>query len=663
MGNNHMTQEKEYFAFISYQRKDEEWAKWLQHKLEHYKLPSNLNGRTDLPKEIRPVFKDTSELTPGNLPEQIRHALEQSKYLIVICSPRSAKSEWVNKEIETFISLDRTTRIIPFIIKGRAFAATPEEECFPLSLRQLPEEQEVLGTNVNEMGREAAAVKVVARMFDVRFDELWHRHEREEKRRRNILITAVTMFVLGILGVAGWIWHQNQELKQKNYQVMLGQSRYIAGTASMLADDGETYLARLLALEVLENNPYTPEAEAALRKACMGNSTVLSDKIYPIMAIFSPKGKWVAAIAQDSLDAPRNLYLWDSNSGKLMFVIPTNQDHVKEIAFNASEDIVQTSDSHGDAKQWKIPEGTICKKKVPVIVRNFYLPEFCNPQSTAMGAVYSPDSTMIAVAYREGVTRLWDTATHQCIQTFDEEDLAVWGVDFCPDGKRLLITAEHCLRICDIARQSNYLSLDGYELPIWKVLFSPDDNYLIAVYGTGAICCWDTDKGQQVWEYSDDDYFDIPQTIEFEDKGSEIKIIYADGTCLRLNSADGNRSFFSKGTMTANDDEEEELGNTEAFSADGKTMATVIDDRSVVIYNTDSNEEICLLHKDYNNDIHAEVVSIAFSHNSRYIAVGTMNGCLKIYTFPPLQELIDSNRNRFKNRHLTTEERKKFYLE
>jgi hypothetical protein len=80
-------------------------------------------------------------------------------------------------------------------------------------------------------------------------------------------------------------------------------------------------------------------------------------------------------------------------------------------------------------------------------------------------------------------------------------------------------------------------------------------------------------------------------------------------------------------------------------------------------YNTDSNEEVCLLHKDHNNDVHAEVVSIAFSHNSRYIAVGTMNGCLKIYTFPPLQELIDSNRNRFKNRHLTTEERKKFYLE
>lgn len=29
-----MEQEKEYYAFISYKREDEKWAKWLQDKLE-----------------------------------------------------------------------------------------------------------------------------------------------------------------------------------------------------------------------------------------------------------------------------------------------------------------------------------------------------------------------------------------------------------------------------------------------------------------------------------------------------------------------------------------------------------------------------------------------------------------------------------------------------
>lgn len=59
-----MEKPKEYYAFISYKREDEKWAEWLQNKLEHYKFPTNLNGRTDLPKNIRPTFRDVTDMTP-----------------------------------------------------------------------------------------------------------------------------------------------------------------------------------------------------------------------------------------------------------------------------------------------------------------------------------------------------------------------------------------------------------------------------------------------------------------------------------------------------------------------------------------------------------------------------------------------------------------------
>ena len=212
-----------YYAFISYKREDEEWAKWLQHKLEHYKLPSNLNGRTDLPKEIRPVFKDTSELTPGNLPKQINEALEQSKYLIVICSPRSAQSEWVNKEVETFKSMGKSDNIIPYIIDGIPFSSNHEEECFPQGILSLPQEQEILGANINEMGRDAAAVKVVARMFDIRFDELWQRYEREKKHRRTLIWASTLALVFAIAGVAFWMYLQRQETLRANWEMMENQ--------------------------------------------------------------------------------------------------------------------------------------------------------------------------------------------------------------------------------------------------------------------------------------------------------------------------------------------------------------------------------------------------------------------------------------------------------
>lgn len=33
-------------AFISYKREDEVWAKWLQKKLEHYQLPTEIRKNT-----------------------------------------------------------------------------------------------------------------------------------------------------------------------------------------------------------------------------------------------------------------------------------------------------------------------------------------------------------------------------------------------------------------------------------------------------------------------------------------------------------------------------------------------------------------------------------------------------------------------------------------
>ena len=63
-----MVQEKEYYAFISYQRKDEEWADRQRDKLEHYRLPSSVRKQDpSLPKEIRPILRDALEMTEDDV--------------------------------------------------------------------------------------------------------------------------------------------------------------------------------------------------------------------------------------------------------------------------------------------------------------------------------------------------------------------------------------------------------------------------------------------------------------------------------------------------------------------------------------------------------------------------------------------------------------------
>lgn len=347
-----------FFAFISYKREDEQWARWLQHKLEHYKLPSNLNGRTDLPSEIRPIFRDTSELTPGNLPEQINEALDHSKFLIVVCSPRSAQSEWVNKEIETFKSMGKTDNIIPFIIDGSPMSSNPTEECFPKAILDLPKEKEILGANIREMGREVALVKIVARMFDIRFDELWRRFEREQKRRKRIIGAVVTAFVLAVIGVALWMNHQRQETLRANWEMMENQARMVAEKTKEEVKKGNTYDAVLALLELLPQDgsrPFVPELDEALRiaydslKSNQWNYKPF-DKKYKSIA-FSDDEKYIVCESEQSIE----LLETESLSPHLEFVKP---EEYRDLPFFISKtnDTIYLMDDHS-LLSYYLPDG------------------------------------------------------------------------------------------------------------------------------------------------------------------------------------------------------------------------------------------------------------------------------------------------------------------
>lgn len=185
-------------AFISYKREDEAWAKWLQKKLEHYKLPTEIRKKNPIFEFYecpRHVFKDTTDLSGGVLEKAIKAGLDSSKFLIVICSPCAAKSKWVCKEVQEFIDSGREEYIIPFIIEGEPHAINKENECFPSTLKSLVGERELLGININENGREAAVVKVAARMFGLSFDSLWQRFKREESQKRKDMLRIFSIFL------------------------------------------------------------------------------------------------------------------------------------------------------------------------------------------------------------------------------------------------------------------------------------------------------------------------------------------------------------------------------------------------------------------------------------------------------------------------------------
>ncbi len=197
-----------YSAFISYSSKDAVWAKWLHRKLETYRVPRSLVGRPGrdgaIPRSLFPVFRDRDELPlSADLGATINDALAASKTLIVLCSPSSAKSRWVNKEIEAFKQLGREDRVFALILDGIPNGSddpkTLDQECFPEALRHRIAEDGSLGERTEPIGgdlrpggdgKSSAFEKTVAGILGVSFDAIVQR-ERKRRFRRRLLVGAV----------------------------------------------------------------------------------------------------------------------------------------------------------------------------------------------------------------------------------------------------------------------------------------------------------------------------------------------------------------------------------------------------------------------------------------------------------------------------------------
>lgn len=231
-----------WLAFISYKHDDIEMARWLQEKLERYKLPSYLiDDYPDIRQNLHPIFRDETDLGLGYLDDKIKDNLQQAQYLIVICSRTTPQSPYVCDEIKEFIRQGKKDNIIPLLLEG-----TPEE-CFPAPLL---EGKVPLGANVNEISREYATIKIIAALLGgVAVDKLWQRHLRAEEEEKERLLA-----------------------EKRRLQIV--QSRFLSEKAADLIEQGDIYTARMVLMEALPvkaddpyDRPLVNEAADLLRRS------------------------------------------------------------------------------------------------------------------------------------------------------------------------------------------------------------------------------------------------------------------------------------------------------------------------------------------------------------------------------------------------------------
>jgi hypothetical protein len=191
---------RHYTAFISYSHKDAATGRWLHRKLEGYRLPKRLAGTKGengvVPARLGPIFRDRDELpAAGDLSEKVRAALAASGSLIVLCSPHSAASSWVAKEIATFRELHPGRPVFTAIVGGEP------GQCFSPALIEGGAEPLAADLRKEGDGPRLGLLKLVAGLAGVGLDALVQR-DAARRVRRVTYVTAgavAAMLVMALL--------------------------------------------------------------------------------------------------------------------------------------------------------------------------------------------------------------------------------------------------------------------------------------------------------------------------------------------------------------------------------------------------------------------------------------------------------------------------------
>lgn len=257
--------EYQYEAFISYRHKteDHKTAVRLQKMLESYKVPGAIRRKSGK-RKISRVFRDQEELSvSSDLTEAICEALKQAEFLIVVCSPDTPQSEWVRKEIETFIQYRDREHILTVLVDGEP------QTSFPPELLRMSEPLAADFRNQSKKEQRQEFLRLAAPILYCTYDELRQRH-REQKLHRWIRAMIAAVFFLGVFG--SYSYYQMIEIRNAYTESKRQESRYLAELSLQALEDGDRIKAVELALQALPDSgdrerPVVTQAEYALSQA------------------------------------------------------------------------------------------------------------------------------------------------------------------------------------------------------------------------------------------------------------------------------------------------------------------------------------------------------------------------------------------------------------
>lgn len=396
-----------YDAFVSYgQAADRELAPAIRKGLQQLAKPWYRRRALN-------VYLDKTglEVTP-ELWSTLARALDQSAYLVLLASPETARSDWVNREVKHWLAGHSAARILPVLSAGEwvwdeaagdlrkgctavppaLFGAFGEEPRF-LDLRGMVDRTD-LDLRHNSEFRDAIA-QLAAPMHGRPKSELEGEDIRQHRKSIRTAWSAVAALVLLLVatGIAALLAVNSAATAREQRDV--ATSRQLAAQATVRLDS-DPQLATLLGLAATQiTDRY--EAQSAQLQLLEHDKQVLrflgGHTNVVEAAAFSPDGKLLATGSPDG-----RILLWDVATGSRIATLPGHTRRVTSVALSPDGHTVAAGGAEGTVLVWDSRTGA----------QTATIPGY--PSQLKGRVAFSPDGTLLALSGRSGAVQLWKVA-------------------------------------------------------------------------------------------------------------------------------------------------------------------------------------------------------------------------------------------------------------
>jgi WD40 repeat protein len=605
----------EYDAFLSYAHRDRQVTVAIQKGLHQ------IGRRIGQLRALR-VFRDDTNLAANpDLWGKIAEALDNSRYMIVVLSPQSAASHWVNEEISYWLQCRGHEQLMLVLAEGHlgwdatsksfdpdASDAAPPVLVAPGSLPSEPlyiDVSEDAPWDLRSLAFRDKVTALAAPIHGKAKDQLTGDDLREQRRSRRLRAAAISgLVVLTVVAVVAAVIAvaQRQEAVRRLHDAVVAKLNaegvsILGGTtpggdaravqellaANAIEADGvpilNAQIARFTTQRIIDTSSmphhlaYSPDGrriattheDGTVRQwdSATGKpvgATPLKGQAGKVAAVaYTPDGHTLASAGIDGI-----MQLWNADTGAALNPKPQHVEALQAIAANPNGKTLLTAAANDAIQAWDPHNGQL----------RWNEQVFTNTNASLTDVTYDRDGNLFAVASLDGGIGIYDTdpvkphAPMIMVSRGDSSLEPVFRIAFSPDG-HTVAAASNDLQLWNadtgtlIRKIKVQAKTNGVFLNTNAVAFSPDGHRIATGRLDGAVQLWDPDTGAQVGQTLIG-HTGMVLDLAFSPDGHQIATVSLDGT-LRLWSANIGQPMQGPDSF---------LGQV-AFSPDGQRVAVI----------------------------------------------------------------------------------------